>query len=521
MRSVVSRKRQAAVSAIGAAAFAALTGSSARAINGAPVTFTISVFNMGIQTVGNNQWQDWVIAATRTDHEGTGLDAIDVTIDTGGTANLGIDVEAVSGTGVNTKYDANIDGGTFDNTGVNTVINGDRAAPLFGDAVGGTFIGIGTSELIGNGAVPGFTTDITNNPFVTQAGATGINSTGMGVIVSGKGLVFVNGNVGTSNIDPYGPVGGLFLPAHGGRTLSPQFTNSGSVNAGSTGNALINGAVTKLEVIVTEGDPGQVASVASGPIPFANVVVPPNTVFTVSGTLAPDSSVGGPSVDFRIVVPTQQFPHFFQYGASLIGPLDSSGAVTMVGSNGHYIPQTVTLSGNAQYEGNLAIAGFQPANDQVILGLRVSGTVSIGSLISDLNNLVQNRNPGAIVEAPTGQTGAYLTSLGENIEVIFPPSSNPPSTLAYFSYDMNQQDPPPGGFAAAITQITVLPEPAAFSLLVLGGAILIGRRRRANKSLDGRSPPTGKQASMQTSPDCEPEKPPANVRRYRLLAMSV
>ena len=484
MRNATKRKGKHVLSALAAAGMSAWAGSAAHAINGSPATYTISVFNMGIQTVGSNSWQDWVVAATRTDLQGTGIDAIDVTIDTNGTANLGIDVEKISGLGANTKYDANIDGGTFDSAGVNAVLNQNTpAAPLFGDAVGGTFIGIGTSELNGNGSVPGFTTDITNNPFVTQAGATGVNSSGAGVIVSGKGLVFANGNVGTSNVDPYGPIGGMFLPSHGGITLSPTFTNTGgtSVNAGSTGNALLNGAVTKLEVIVTESDPGQIGTGNRGPIPFANIVVPAGTVFTVSGSIAPDSNGGASSSSFSIVIPAP----VIQTGTLSISLTSTAtnganiGTVTMVGTNGGYLPGTASPTGGQQTTGNLSIkngAGgdFNSNTHSQLIGLDESGATSLSQLESDLQNALQGTNAGATVG---NAVNPILLANGDNVQITFPGASVPNTNPEALSYDLSNYAGAGNG-TVTISQITVVPEPTAIGALAIGGLGLLSRRRR-------------------------------------------
>jgi hypothetical protein len=480
MRNATKRKSKVVLSALAAAGMSAWAGSTARAA-GSQATFTIGVVNMGVQTLGNNQWQDWVITATRTDGTGTGIDAIDVVIDTGGTANLGIDIEKVSGNTINTKYDANVDGGTFDSAGIAVAQNqSSPAAPYFGDVTGGTFIGIGTSSPnAANPSAAGFTPDLTNNPYVTQAGATGSNSTGDGVVVSGKGLVFVNGNVGTSTVDVYGPVGGAFLPPHltgaQGNTLSAQFTNIGSVNVGSTGNALLNGAVTKLEVIVTESDPGQQANGIA--VPFANVVVPVGTVFTVSGAIAPNSPDS--SATFGTVVGAQSITPPSLSISLTASPTNGAniGTVTIVGTNGSYTPGTASPTGPLQTTGNLLIKNapggdFTSNTHTEVIGLDAVGATSLAALEVALAAALQTTNAGATVG---NAVNPILVANGDNVEIDFPGLSVPNTNPESLSYDLSNYT---GNGTVTITQITVVPEPTSIGALALGGLGLLSRRRR-------------------------------------------
>jgi hypothetical protein len=312
-----------------------------------------------------------------------------------------------------------------------------------------------------------------NNPFVTQAGATGVNSSGNGVIVSGKGLVFANSDVGTSNVDPYGPVGGLPIPAHGGTTLSAAFTNAGAVATGT----LLNGQVTSLELIATVSDPGQNAAGASGPIPFANIAVPVGTVFTVSGLIAPSAPAASASFSTVVgggnIITSSVAIKLTGTGTVLGGNI---GTVTVTGHNGSYNPKTASPTGILQTTANLTIAGFNPANDQQIIGLDVINATSLATLFTDLTAALQGTNPGATVFAPTGSAASILTGNGDNVEILLPTASTPNVTPESLSYDFSNYSA--NGTGVAVTQITVLPEPTVFGALALGGLGILGRRRR-------------------------------------------
>jgi hypothetical protein len=461
MRNATKRKGKIGLSALAAASFAAWAGTPVAHATSPQSTFTITPFLAEQDvTYGGGTWDVWVLGATRTDSTGAnaGIDGVDITINS--PAVLGVDIQKVGGTGVNTTYAADVDGGQVLATGVNAIANGSPAPAAFGDIVGGTFIGVGQGPYLA---------DYTNNPQVTQAGSGGA---GVGI----NGLVFANSDVGTSTTDAYL---NAFLPPHTtgktGTTLSSVFVNSGNtVNVG----ALNNGSVKVLEIDAAEpSDPGQEADGVNGPVPFANVVVPTGTVFTISGIIGPSSPdlafdfstvIGGGSVSPPSVL-------VINLTGSQLANTTNVGTATMVGSNGSYPPVTVSgivSPGNAA--GNLKIAGFNPANDGQIIGLDATAlSVSLSQLISDLNNALQVSNAGAVAEAPTGLAGTVLTAHSDNIELLFSSASTPNINPEFLNYNLNGE--------GTISSITVLPEPTAIGALVLGGMGLLSRRRKGRK----------------------------------------
>jgi hypothetical protein len=419
------QKSKWAAALLAAAGFSAWAGTPA-----ARGDIIISTFNMGVQNYGGNNWQVWVLGATNNGLNGTstGIDAVDVTIQTLGTP-LGIDIEKLNGAGANSIYNVNVDGQTPDAGGIDA-----GGPPDFGDVVGGSFVGVGTGV---------FTTNLVNNPINTTAGSMAtVSANGHSAVTSGK----------VTQIDPAfkNPVG-------------PP------INAGN----IDNGTVDSLEVTsAVPADPGTNAS--TGPVPFANIVLPLNTYISVHGTIGPSNGGGGP-IPFALSLGEPPPPFFLLSGAPQSGTTNV-GTVTMIGSHGGYTPQTVsgiTLPGSSA--GNLQINGFNPPNDNQLFGLQVSGENSLAQFISDLNNLVQLSNPGAVAELPTGPAGAIFTALGENVEVVFPGSATPDASPEYLSYSL-------AGFvgdgSVTINEITVLPEPAALGILAIGGIGLLRRKRR-------------------------------------------
>jgi hypothetical protein len=106
----------------------------------------------------------------------------------------------------------------------------------------------------------------------------------------------------------------------------------------------------------------------------------------------------------------------------------------------------------------------------------VINATSLATLLSDLQAALQATNSGAVVETPTGSAAGILSANGDNVEILFPSATTPDVTPESFSYDLSGYAT--NGAGVAITQITVLPEPAALSLLTLGGIGFLKRRRR-------------------------------------------
>jgi hypothetical protein len=199
--------------------------------------------------------------------------------------------------------------------------------------------------------------------------------------------------------------------------------------------------------------------------PFANIVVPTNSLFSISGEIGGET--GNP-----FVFPATTVEPFLQLSLTNEAPPNSIGiaSVTMSGSSTlGYAPQSFFAELNPSVKGYLSVTGFDPANDVEIYGLDASAP-SLSQLITDLQGVV---NPGAIVEAPTGSAGAILASYGDNIEVVFPNGPSPAGSPAYFSYDFSNY---PGN--VRIHNITVIPEPTTLTLLAFTSLGLLRRRRR-------------------------------------------
>jgi hypothetical protein len=204
-------------------------------------------------------------------------------------------------------------------------------------------------------------------------------------------------------------------------------------------------------------------------IPFANFVVPTGAVFSISGLLGGNSG-------FPYTIPTTLvnqhaiIESYLSLTLTNTAPGNSNliANVTMTGSSGDYLPQSFPVSGPAASGGYLAISGFNPATDVEIFGLDAAGETSLSQLIADIQAEV---NASATVEAPTGSAGAILTANGDNIEVVFPHSTD----TAYFTYDFSNYT---SNGTVTISNITVIPEPTTLSLLSLTALGLLRRRRR-------------------------------------------
>jgi hypothetical protein len=497
----VKGKRNRMLSALAAAGIAAIAGAPAAL---AAATFNISTMEAQSDVLyGGNYWDVWVVAATRTDVSGpnAGIDGVDVTIET--TAPMGIDVEKIGGSGVNTTYDVNVDGGTPLNIGADAVLNGGPAPPAFGDVVGGTFVGVGQGPYL---------CDFANNPEVTQAGA---SLPGIGV----NGQVFANANVETSTTDTYLDA---FLPPHfagqKGSTLSANWVNTGdAVNAGyvkgteQVTNALVNGNIQSLQVIATMPDPGIEADGPNGPIPIANIVVPTGAGFTASGTITPSgggapvafaanhkspfTSAEYPAVIFAVSDPYPGIPFFSGNGnPPNEGYIDVPSGLDYLNNmyGGAFGGATGFLPMEAPTHGIVAIAIHVTDSAGPSHSLSTLGDPSLGGIVSDLNKL--DINAYAFNDAPPQYAG-YVATLsageaargGQPFDILIDPSSDPsndflnfngyymPLWLFDFSGEIGMQD---NITSLQITDIGAIPEPSSAFIVLLGGTTVLCRRRR-------------------------------------------
>jgi len=488
MRNATKRKGKVVLSALAAAGMAAWAGAPA-----AHGDFTVTAINMGVQSQLSNtgsgsptQWQVWVLTATNTGTNGTGstLAAVDVIIDTSSQnfasplGALGIDIEDQGGGGGAAElYSANIDGATSDSFGIHA-----NSAPVFGDLTGGTFIGVGSgnfnatnvSQIAGGSA----NKIVTNASQHASAGLASDLLNGQTSDYISSGNVSANYSQSTLNIsDGSDPI------MDNGLENGTQPT--ATVNAGAGASALLNGTVHSFELAIFAGTNSKPQFIPDGPgvnVPFANVVVPVGTSLTVKGSLGGES---GGVFHFAPVVLGAAIPSStlsISLTSTATNP-NNIGTVTMVGTNGSYVPQTISTGANT-VTANLSIKNgpggdFNSATHSQIVGLDESGATSRAQLETDLQNALQATNSGATVFDPSNANGAgkILIANGDNVEILFPAGSVPGVNPEALSYDLSNYNTGTNGIVS-ISSITVLPEPTSLGALALGGLGLLSRRRR-------------------------------------------
>jgi hypothetical protein len=173
-----------------------------------------------------------------------------------------------------------------------------------------------------------------------------------------------------------------------------------------------------------------------------------------------------PSADLPISASADDGP-FMQLSGTALAGTTSLGTITMTGSNGSYVAQTITVTGAASTAGALSVGGFDPTNDEEIYGLAAT-TNNLATLIAELNAAVKVEDTGAT--ATTVQSNVASVLAGDNIEVIFPDNGTSPNI---FSYNLTGDTT-----GASITSITVVPEPAIAGTLVLGAVGFASLRKR-------------------------------------------
>jgi hypothetical protein len=414
MRNVTKRKLQIAVPALVAATAGTFMGMSsakgdfvvtsvAAQVSGGFTTYVVEAQITGSATVNN----------------GSTLLAVDATVTTPGSGTTGalhFDNVATATSTANFNVDGKEAAG---------------AAKKFGEAAGGTFIGVASGPLA---------------------------------------LPFVNNSTSPTNVATTQEIydNGSF-PA----TINPSGQTS-SVEAN-----LVAGTVHGFELVANLTAGHGTAATASA-IPFMNIVVPTGTQnITVSGLIGGDSggkdafasfiinpSISGPS-------PTISLSTTAPSGSNLIG------TVNLVGSNGKYIPQTVAVTGAAKTKGELVVNGFNPNNDQEIYGLDVSNSTSetLTQIAADLSAGQTPTGSGDTVtlvsSLPAGNLQNLLEANGDNLVATFGSGSNPAGTPNFFSYDLSSYT----SGSVSISSITVVPEPTGLGALVLGGIGLLSRRK--------------------------------------------
>jgi hypothetical protein len=270
--------------------------------------------------------------------------------------------------------------------------------------------------------------------------------------------VFINGNVDII----------------GGTQAVYETTAADDVQTGFIDPNFTNGTVTALEV-VSSGITGGTLD-TTGFVPFANIVVPTGTPVNFHGLLGGNTGNG-----------------FAFVGTSANGFLPAIGPIGIVGQNAGsatistgqngLVPTTINIASQSQTSGFVTIKGFTSGENQ-IYGLTITGENSLSQLISDINTAVGIEDPGAVAIDPTTATGGdYILGLpgfaSTDVEVIIPsPAGLTVNQTSDFSFDFDSytsnEDGPP-----ILTSIHVIPEPTSLTLLGLGGATLLARRRRA------------------------------------------
>jgi hypothetical protein len=446
-------------------AWATVAGSTLAPMSYVSDGTTYDVFVFSAQNLGSGS----TAGDKQSVASGSELLALDVIIDSGppslfnsSVGALGMDVEQVSGTGSAKSpfiYSVNIDGTVKNNTPSAALEAADGyAEPCYGDIAGGTFVGVGAGTYVNS-----------------NLAVTGVQSVG------GTQAVFVNAQTTEYTLfnDTEAVTTGTLAQ------IDPQFENPGPavhpgvVSPASTSSAGTedNGTIHSIEVesLSNTGiDKTAPLDTMVGGLPFANVVVPVGTTFTVHGGVGGDT---GGTFFFGQVI-TAGVTTSSSLSISLTGTVPSSSNLianlTISGHNGLYTPVTTAIPAAAQTTGYSSVTGFNPTNDIEIYGLDATGTGSLATLIANLNTALQISNPGAIAEAPTGSAAPLLA--GDNIELQFDagvvPGSSSPAILAYdlSNYTANG--------TWTFTSLTVIPEPTSIGALLLGGAGLLGRRRR-------------------------------------------
>jgi len=452
MRSKSMKKMKIAAPALVAAAFGAWVG-----IPTAQAGFVVTFANGGqpLQTSGG--YSDYVLQALNdgsasSAYTGTTLAALDVTITTSGGADLGVEVTS-TGSGSSKKYTANVDGQ-------------DDANSAFGQVAYGTFIGIGSGPL-STISVPD-----------TEGGTQGVYTNGQTNVLDSANSF----NSGT--------------PAKfKGQTSSNFDAAFQPVNGTGAGN-VANGSLQALEVteVAASGSGDTEADSSVGPIPFANIVVPSGTQFTVIAQLAGETGPNNLKYSISNSVSTGPTGAILTLTSAPTHSADTAGTLTVTGSDaaGYVaakLPGTTqgAITGTDTTTGNVQTTGFQSSTDDEVFALAVDsspGVLATGSAltsaISDLSAAVTSE--GGIVAplaSPSSSmpASANITSLFNptfwNVEVTFP--NGVPAGDPYLNWDFSGDTVDAG---LSITDVGVVPEPTGVGVLVLGGMGLLARRRR-------------------------------------------
>lgn len=364
---------------------------------------------------------DYVISAINNGLHGTGstLESFDLTISTPGSGTAGALVIDLT-QGDEDGALADVDG----QTDLNDV------TPTFGKTIG-TFLGIGSGTLV----APATSTGTTEPHSLTMLTSVKVNGQ------SAQAVYQTNGDESD---------------------LNPAFADD---------------TVHSLEVagMLSGG------KLAASPIPFANVVVPTGTNFTLKGSL--EGETGNATTLGAGASSTPASGPFISLTGSIPTDSNSIGTITMVGGHGFYAPASTSVSGPAQTTGYLTVNGYNPVNDKEVYAVALddygqfltSGSPLLPTIISDFNTALAGTGEASIITSNLANAPASTY----DVLLTFPTGpSVSPAVLAYNLANYTTNGNLSISQIAVVSEISSVPEPAGLSVLVISGISLLSRRRR-------------------------------------------
>jgi hypothetical protein len=154
------------------------------------------------------------------------------------------------------------------------------------------------------------------------------------------------------------------------------------------------------------------------------------------------------------------------FGFSPIPPLH------VTGSNGSYVGAQDT--GLTTEVADVEVTGFNPATDNEVYALKLSGAGgNIGNIINEINELYAG-DSGVIAELPTADVLNAFP--GYQIELVAKiGSQSADQDLGIDLHDLGENSTPG---TVTLSAVAVVPEPASIGLLMGASGLLMGRRKR-------------------------------------------